>query len=251
MLAAFCLRLACGLMAALLLLSPREVNPRFYRTHFLVALGLCVVALAFAWQTAWPWLALAAGGAAVLAVLASLSWSLEEAPGGRLLNVLTLALLLAAVVPAETALAVEDRPATGWLIANGLTSAALLGAATTAMLIGHSYLIAPAMSMRPLLTLLAAGAVALAARAIVAGAALVSWTAGRHSFTLEEEAVLVLPVRWGLGLAGPLVLGVMAWRCARIRSTQSATGILYVVVIFCFLGELTSLLLLSNTRLPL
>ena len=35
----------------------------------------------------------------------------------------------------------------------------------------------------------------------------------------------------------------MAWRTARIRSTQSATGILYVVVIFCFLGELTSQLL--------
>jgi hypothetical protein len=41
----------------------------------------------------------------------------------------------------------------------------------------------------------------------------------------------------------PLVLGWMAWQTTRIRSTQSSTGILYVVVIFCFLGELTSLLL--------
>jgi hypothetical protein len=39
----------------------------------------------------------------------------------------------------------------------------------------------------------------------------------------------------------------MAWQSARIRSTQSATGILYVVVIFCFLGELTSQLLLGST----
>ena len=31
-----------------------------------------------------------------------------------------------------------------------------------------------------------------------------------------------------------------------IRSTQSATGILYVVVIFCFLGELTGQLLRSD-----
>ena len=32
----------------------------------------------------------------------------------------------------------------------------------------------------------------------------------------------------------------MAWETARIRSTQSATGILYVVTIVCFLGELLS-----------
>jgi hypothetical protein len=38
----------------------------------------------------------------------------------------------------------------------------------------------------------------------------------------------------------------MAWECARIRSTQAATGILYVVVIVTFLGELTSLLLLEK-----
>jgi len=54
-------------------------------------------------------------------------------------------------------------------------------------------------------------------------------------------------VRWGLGFVAPLVLGVMAWQTARIRSTQSATGLLYVVVIFCFLGELTGQLLLSTT----
>jgi hypothetical protein len=43
----------------------------------------------------------------------------------------------------------------------------------------------------------------------------------------------------------------MAWETARIRSTQSATGILYVVVILVFLGELTSLLLVEKTRLLL
>jgi hypothetical protein len=41
----------------------------------------------------------------------------------------------------------------------------------------------------------------------------------------------------------------MAWQTARIRSTQSATGILYVAVIFCFLGELTGQLLWSSTGL--
>jgi hypothetical protein len=50
-----------------------------------------------------------------------------------------------------------------------------------------------------------------------------------------------------LGLIAPLVLGWMAWEAARIRSTQSATGILYVVVIVSFLGELTSQLLVEKT----
>ena len=44
MLAAFCLRLALGLLAGLLLLSPKQLHPRFFRTHFLTALGLMAVA---------------------------------------------------------------------------------------------------------------------------------------------------------------------------------------------------------------
>ncbi len=59
--------------------------------------------------------------------------------------------------------------------------------------------------------------------------------------------LLWLPLRWGLGFLAPLLLGGMAWQTARIRSTQSATGLLYVVVIFCFLGELTGQLLQGET----
>ena len=66
------------------------------------------------------------------------------------------------------------------------------------------------------------------------------------SVNLNSDAVLWLPLRWLLGFLAPLGLDWMAWQSARIRSTQSATGILYVVVIFCFLGELTSQLLRST-----
>jgi hypothetical protein len=41
----------------------------------------------------------------------------------------------------------------------------------------------------------------------------------------------------------------MAWKTATIRSTQSATGILYVVVILTFLGELIGQVLLGNDLL--
>ena len=70
-----------------------------------------------------------------------------------------------------------------------------------------------------------------------------SWTGGRSTGTLDNEVILLLLVRWAVGFAGVLGLTWMAWQTARIRSTQSATGILYVVVIFCFLGELTGQLL--------
>ena len=113
----------------------------------------------------------------------------------------------------------------------------------SAMLMGHLYLIAPTMSLSPLFRLLGATAVALLWRMIADGFALWFWT-GTHSFSMVgNDTMLWLPVRWLVGFAGPLALVAMAWQTARIRSTQSATGILYVVVILCFLGELTSLLL--------
>jgi hypothetical protein len=249
MLALFCLRLAVGLIGCLLLLPPAQVNPRFYRTHFLTALGLGMVALAFSWEAVWSWLGLALAAGVGLSFLGSLAWSLEGAPGGRVLIVLALAGLAAALCLAEARLAPEG--SLPWVLLGSFTSAALLGTATTSMLMGHSYLIAPAMSLTPLLRLLAALGIALVLRCVVAAAALWCWTAGHSLFNLGDETVLWLPLRWGLGFLAPLILGWMAWQTARIRSTQSATGILYVVVIFCFLGELTSQLLVGSTGFTL
>jgi hypothetical protein len=245
MLPVFCLRLATGMMACLLVLSPgREgrplVNPRFYRTHFLTALGLACAALLLVRDTGSCAVLCAAGAGLALAFLGSVSWSLEGAPGGRALIVLTtlalgvgLGLLEVGAAPTSAGLA----------LVGGLTSAALLGASLTAMLMGHSYLIAPALSLTPLLRLLATLAVALVARMAVDGYALGCWTAEHSLANLGGDVLLWLPLRWVLGLLVPLGLCWMAWQTARIRSTQSATGILYVVVIFCFLGELTGQLL--------
>src|SRR6266542_3277701 len=126
MLAVFCLRLATGMLACLALLSAVQVNPRFFRTHFLTALGLTVLAAVFLRESAdlWLWLTLVAG--AVLAFVGSMVWLLEGAPGGRVLMVLTTAAL-------GTALLLTGRgreQAAGWVLADDLTSAALLGAAT-------------------------------------------------------------------------------------------------------------------------
>jgi hypothetical protein len=258
MLATFCVRLALGLVACLLLVSPRELHPRFFRTHFLTALGLLVVATLAAWPEAagWPRGLLAAGTA--LALLGSLAWTLEPAPGGRTLVVLTAVLTAAALwrltdgVPFSPSPQREEVLHESLALFGGdLTSAALLGTALTAMLVGHSYLISPGMALRPLMRMLAALGVAVTLRAAVAGWGLWCWTGGTAAYTLNNEVVLWLPVRWLVGVVAPLGFGWMAYASARIRSTQSATGILYVVVVCVFLGELLGLLLTRQTGLPL
>jgi hypothetical protein len=246
MLAIFCLRLACGLVGALLLLPPALVNPRFYRTQYLTVLGLAIAAAVFLHDVRALGLWIALGGTVIFAFLGSLIWSLEGAPAGRILGVFT---GLFAVVALR--LANNDGSSAqglGGLLAGELSSAALLGTATTAMLMGHSYLIAPSMSLKPLLRLVAALFVALLLRAVLAGIGLWYWT-GEHSLSASDEVMLFLPVRWAIGFVGPLVLAIMAWQTARIRSTQSATGILYVVVFLTFLGELIGQVLLRNDLL--
>lgn len=257
MLATFCLRLACGLACALLLLSPSQVHPRFYRVQFLTVLGLTALAAVTGRDSIRLVPGLVLGTAMACAFLGSVVWSLEGQPLGKLTIGITAATTIAALVTQscmdrpievepEQASVSSASPAMPWLLADELTSAALLGSAMTAMLMGHSYLTAPAMSLTPLMRLLFALFAALVARMMLAGVELWSWGRMHSLVNLEDETVLWLPLRWGLGFLGPMILGWMAWQSAKIRSTQSATGILYVVVIFCFLGELTSQLLLRN-----
>ncbi|GIW79069.1 MAG: hypothetical protein KatS3mg105_0876 [Gemmatales bacterium] len=248
MLATFCLRLACGLALALLVLPVAQVNPRFFRVQFLTILALAAgcVFLLFA----------KAGGlglAFLFAVMAcgffgSLLFSLEGTPFGKPVIVITaLTTVIALLVAVESTRTVGMKWSSAWFAADQITSAMLLGFATTAMLMGHSYLIAPTMSITPLIRLLGGLSIAVGLRMVVAGLGLWTWTNGSVVFSLEEDAWLWLPLRWGLAFIGPLILTWMAWQAAKIRSTQSATGILYVAVIFCFLGELTAQLLRSQT----
>jgi hypothetical protein len=243
----FALRLALGMTACLLLLPRGVVNPRYYRIHFLIALALTGMACLFANALSaslefWIFGICAMG----TALMGSILWSFENAPAGRIIAVSTFCTLFNLLLcidghdPATLASLLHT-------ILADLTSAAVLGTALSAMLMGHSYLVAPTMSLRPLMILIAALAIAVASRITVDGLWL--WTARRSLGNLDNELILMLLVRWAVGFAGVLALTWMTWRTARIRSTQSATGILYVVVIFCFLGELIGQLLTNSTHL--
>src|SRR5947207_3986575 len=83
MIATFALRLAFGLLACLWLLSPAQVNPRFFRVHFLTGLGLTAVAWFFAREEADVAAQLVLAAALLLCFIGSLVWHVEGAPLGR------------------------------------------------------------------------------------------------------------------------------------------------------------------------
>jgi hypothetical protein len=251
MLAIFCVRLALGLILFLPLLWNCLPHARFVRTQFLTALGLLAVATLSAWDDAGGWLRGLSIAATALSLLGALAWTLDPAPAGRAISIAFISVLVSALTIFEPAGSQTPDSIVGFREVNELTSAAILGSAMTAMLVGHSYLIAPGLALTPLLRMLTVLFATIGARACVAAAALAFWFSTADGHTLTTEVLLWLPVRWLVGLVAPLVFGWMATSAAKIRSTQSATGILYVAVVCTILGELVSLLLTRQTGLPL
>ncbi|MEK6234125.1 MAG: hypothetical protein N2C14_05405, partial [Planctomycetales bacterium] len=86
-------------------------------------------------------------------------------------------------------------------------------------------------------------------RAVVCGTGLAVLLSSGYSPDAWNAGMLA--VRWLVGLVGTAVLLVLTWIIIKIPNTQSATGVLYVGVIFTFLGELTSQLLSADTACPL
>ena len=225
--------------------SSRAVGVQFYRTLMLVVLGLSVVALLFG---SWP---MGVPGPVHLAIAAAFAgfvvWTLGRATAGGWITIfLFFCTSIAMIVPWAS------HKMSGWserLIGAGelVTSALLLGSMMAAMLLGHSYLIAPTMSIEPLKRLVLWVAATVAGRAAFAGLALaIQVHAGAIEFLDDTWWWSLLAARWLIGLVGPAAIAWMVWQTARIRATQSATGILYAGVILTFFGELVSQLLSSR-----
>jgi hypothetical protein len=239
MLADFGVRLACGL-AILLLFAPwRLIPPAFFRTHALVILGLLVMAvLDLAGRGP---LAAISSGAAVLAFLGSVLWGL----GLPRLAIPTTVLI---VLASAAVLFIASQSTSGelWALhaAGRLSSAFLMGATLTAMLLGHYYLTAPAMSIEPLKRFVRCMAWALGVRLALGALGWWLWHEGIAGSPVPGQvSPFFLSVRWGMGFAAPALATWMAWKTVAIRSTQSATGILYIAMTFVLFGELTALIL--------
>lgn len=161
----------------------------------------------------------------------------------------------------------------GWLVVAGFFAAALaLGGVMTAMWLGHWYLVTPAMTEKPLLlstTLVLVGLAFELLFFLVGGAQIAPAQAqsitqnNRPSVTvtatpstgvtpastpviktanvptvtpLSTEAIGWLRIL--VGFAIPLVLGGLSWKLVYDRSFQSATGMLYLIVVCALAGEI-------------
>jgi hypothetical protein len=242
MLAEFALRLSCGLSGLLLVTPFRVVPPAYFRTQCHISLGLLVLAALDTTRVGirGPLLT-AILAAAVISYAAAVAWGLGLVRVGVPATVLLVLLIAGALV-----FAVPSGSFGLWALNTGgqLASAFLMGATLAAMLLGHYYLTAPAMSIAPLERFTRCFMIAIIVRAGLAGAALWSWSA-RHETAEAMQALppLLLAVRWGVGMLGPAVAAYMTWHTVRIRSTQSATGILYIAMTLVLFGELTGMIL--------
>jgi hypothetical protein len=142
-------------------------------------------------------------------------------------------------------------------IAADLTSSLLLGAAAAAMILGHYYLVVldlPTSALKRLTILLCLG---LLLRGLVvaiallgpAGAGLVEATAVAQGLFSADGIFVWMRVLFGL--LGPASLLWFIWKTVEIRSTQSATGILYVQLFLVLSGELLSTYLRVVAGFPL
>jgi hypothetical protein len=140
-----------------------------------------------------------------------------------------------------------------------LSSALLLGWSLITMLLGHWYLVAPKLTFRHLVVFCRVLLAMVFLRLLTVGASLAAAASVdariephplRLAASFEGQGIFFwFRLLWGLAIVLPLAW--MALHCARQRSNQSATGILYVVVVGAFIGEITGYYLSVTTGVPL
>ena len=144
-----------------------------------------------------------------------------------------------------------------WVAVLGsLSSALLLGAVAVTMVLGHWYLVDTSLSIAPLRAGALWVSLAVAARwaAVVAALSFGGWEILRISRAADvifSTNGLFFLFRSLMGLGAPLLLAGLIWQTVKIRSTQSATGLLYVLLILVLFGELISSFLRVATGHPL
>src|SRR5205809_3153844 len=163
------------------------------------------------------------------------SWALTLAASVLLLAGITAALWPLAGSPLE-ALAIA-------LVM--ILSAAVLGAATTGMLLGHWYLVTPVLTNAPLLRAIGVLLISLVLQAVLVPLTLGGLAHGSRSIGSALNLSPVLSVLWALGaVILPLIAAGLALPTCRLRSFMSTTGLLYLAMIAILPGQLLGQLLL-------
>jgi protein NrfD len=257
----FLAHLGVGIAFTLVFVS-REAGVKFFRFNAGLAAILIAVALAFRQPT--PGLPFSTAALVALA-LSELGVVGYWATVGRTLasiRPLLVALAVgggAAALVLQALMAASSRalPVQALTIASFLSSAAMLGGACTAMILGHWYLVIPSMQVSHLQSIVKVHIASMVVRVVVVAAAvffaIATWQPGlgpsfRHYITSIDGVFFWQRVLFGL--AGPALLSYLTWETAKIRSTQSATGILYVDFFTVVVGEVLAKYILLATRVP-
>lgn len=252
----------------------RQAGVKFFR--FNAGLAAAMIAAGLAFQPIWPAAPADAPGALRLAATA-LVWGCLAALVaywlivGRMLPALRPILLSGAIASGAAALVLQS-----WLVAwdassvkqaltalSFLTSAMFLGGASSSMILGHWYLVIPSLDVAHLQSIVKLHIVSIVLRTVVVVAVVVLalWPAlsgvegqpglgvnfRRYIFSVSG---IFFWQRVLFGLVGPALLGALTWETAKIRSTQSATGILYVDFFAVIVGEVLAKYLLLETNVP-
>jgi len=268
MVALFVLKLVTGVTLMWLLMPRKEVTDGFFRIQMLVGLGLCVlIALAAdpsslisgvsgasgvpvsAEQTvqAKSTVAILKGlmiVGAVTSYVGHIVWKLgRRGPGRITIYLMSLCCVLSLALHAIRA---DSKVNTMVQIASDFSSAAVLGAMLTGMLLGHWYLTTPTMSIQPLTwfakTLFVAAVLRMAVSAVVLMQ--FGWSA------TDTTHILWLSMRLIGGILVPALISMMVVRILQYRNTQSATGVLFAGLILVFMGEMTAALLERDLGIP-
>jgi len=117
-----------------------------------------------------------------------------------------------------------------------------LGIITYAMILGHWYLVVPKLTEWHLKKALITFWGMLPLKLILLGYAYYSneslFTVGTNGAMGYMFNWIMLLMRLGWGYLVIAVMGYYTWRLTKMRSIQSATGVLYVMTFFVFIGEL-------------
>jgi hypothetical protein len=245
--------LALGGLASLLLVEPRDFGKGFHRfIGAMAALFLAAGVAGGALKGSSGWSALLACTLWVFLVqYGPASWIRATLPVPIL--VACWALLAGTTYPPRAPLL----ELSGWVVpGNALAASLLMGSVSLAMLLGHWYLVIPGLSMRHLRRMTRFLGLCIALRLMLGAASLgssqsVPALGGISAWQVAGGiAAFLFWQRVGIGLFAPAVLTFMVERTVRIGSTQSATGLLYVTMIFVLIGELISRYLFMTLGVP-
>ena len=264
----FLLALSAGSLSTLFWIPEDDLGRGYFQMNALIILGLLGLAATavllrplapFGSHAGQGHLAIGLALAGAFLYYAAI-WK-ERWRAGRWAAALALTGTAGALLLAGSALIATPTPLphrSALLVASLVLSSLMLGWSLVAMLLGHWYLIAPRLTFRHLVIFCWVLLAIVVVRLGVVGGSL--WVASGVDAASNPHPLRMLTgfggqgmffwfrVFWGLLI--PAILAVMSLHCARQRANQSATGILYVLVVGSFIGEITALYLTLSVGVP-